>query len=126
MNAKLLPGKGASSKIEPLSISVDTISNLQFTPLIVLLNPKAGTVVFVLFNLYCSVGILLTVSFLTGLPTFPLTGSAEFKILVNCSDQSGLLGSFHIIVWFSKFKLFESLILSVVCTLSIYNNPFAD
>ena len=58
-NAKLLPGKGASSKIAPSDISVETISNLVVDPSTDLEKLKAGTSEFVELNLYCSVGIHL-------------------------------------------------------------------
>ena len=69
--------------------------------------------------------MLPTVSFLAGRPMLALTGNAAFKIFVNCSCQLGLLGSFQITVWFTKFKLFESLTLSVVLTDSIFSKPLA-
>ena len=109
----------------PLSISVETISNLVVLPSIGFEKLKAGTSELLELNLYCSVLIPFTMSFLTGRPNVPLTGSALFITLINCSYQSGLEGSFHRIVWFSRFILLLSNNVSDVLTLSIFNNPFA-
>ena len=62
---------------------VDTNSNNVPRPLIFFVKPKFGTSVLSALNLYCSALIPLTVSFLTGRPTTPLAGNAEFKTLIN-------------------------------------------
>ena len=54
-----------------------------------------------------------------------LLGNAEFRTLLNCSDQFVLLGSFQIIVWFCKFPPLLSTIDSVVDTVSNLSKPLA-
>ena len=108
-------------------VSIPALTNSNFLVLlsIVFVNEYKGTSVFVPLNLYCSVTIPSTVAFLTGRPKREFAGNAAFNILINCSYQSLLVGSFHSTVCPFKLLLLASNISSVVLTLSILSKPFA-
>ena len=125
-NAKLLPGDGGSSYIESEFLNtVETISKSIVLPSMFLVKPYTGISVFNPLILYCSVATPAITFLSCGRPNCIISFIDELIILINCSYQLALLGSFHNTVCPDKFLPLLSIISSVVLTAENFNNPLA-